>query len=177
MSIQAIERDWWRTETLHKEEKSWIIIAVIWCVILTVVSPIWHFTANQIVSTEFYKISGDQYDVLFDEFVEKYKVGEMEGIAVVAPPANADIFMRSSQFQWEPVVKLKVNQTYRIHISSVDMNHGFSITPINMNFQAVPGYDFILTITPTTTGEFIIQCNEYCGIGHHTMTGKIIVEA
>jgi cytochrome c oxidase subunit 2 len=34
----------------------------------------------------------------------------------------------------------------------------------------------VLTITPTSTGIFPIICNEFCGIGHHMMTGRIIVE-
>jgi cytochrome c oxidase subunit 2 len=33
----------------------------------------------------------------------------------------------------------------------------------------------VITMTPTETGEFGIVCNEFCGIGHHTMTGKIRV--
>jgi len=176
MSIKALDYDWWR-EPLDKKEKTWVLVALVWCLFITFMMPIWHFMGNQNVSTESYHISADQYQKLTDEFIEKYKVGEMEGIDVVEAPANVDIFMVASQFQWEPVVKLKVNQTYRIHISSVDVNHGFSITPINMNFQAVPGYDFVLTVTPTTTGDFVIQCNEFCGAGHHTMVGKIIVES
>ena len=28
---------------------------------------------------------------------------------------------------------------------------------------------------PTNPGKYSILCNEYCGIGHHTMTGKIYV--
>jgi cytochrome c oxidase subunit 2 len=31
-------------------------------------------------------------------------------------------------------------------------------------------------VTPTTTGEFYVVCNEFCGIGHHQMVGKILVE-
>jgi cytochrome c oxidase subunit 2 len=38
-----------------------------------------------------------------------------------------------------------------------------------------PGYEHVFTLTPTETGEFGIVCNEFCGIGHHQMTGKIIV--
>ena len=38
------------------------------------------------------------------------------------------------------------------------------------------GYDHVLTITPTSAGEFSIVCNEFCGIGHHLMTGRLIVE-
>jgi len=28
---------------------------------------------------------------------------------------------------------------------------------------------------PDEAGEFSVVCNEYCGIGHHTMVGKIYV--
>jgi cytochrome c oxidase subunit 2 len=33
----------------------------------------------------------------------------------------------------------------------------------------------VLTITPDKAGEFGVVCNEYCGIGHSTMIGKIYV--
>jgi cytochrome c oxidase subunit 2 len=45
-----------------------------------------------------------------------------------------------------------------------------------MNFQVLPGYDHVLTITPTSKGEFTIICNEFCGIGHEHMIGKILVD-
>jgi cytochrome c oxidase subunit 2 len=61
-------------------------------------------------------------------------------------------------------------------LSSSDLQHGFSLLPLNMNFHALPGYDHVLTITPTESGKFTIICNEFCGIGHHQMTGLIIVE-
>jgi cytochrome c oxidase subunit 2 len=33
----------------------------------------------------------------------------------------------------------------------------------------------VLTITPDQLGDYAVICNEYCGIGHHTMLGKIRV--
>jgi cytochrome c oxidase subunit 2 len=33
----------------------------------------------------------------------------------------------------------------------------------------------VLTITPDTSGEQTVICNEFCGIGHHNMVGKIYV--
>ncbi len=175
MSIQSVEGNWWAVP-VDKLEKRWITVSLLWCIIITVMMPLWHFTANQTVSTESYKIPTEMFDQLVDKFIEKYQVGEEQGVAVVAPPAGADIFMRGVQFAWEPILKLKVNKTYRLHLSSVDVNHGFSITPLNTNFMAIPGWDFVLTVTPTTTGTFIVQCNEFCGAGHHEMVGKIIVE-
>ena len=31
-------------------------------------------------------------------------------------------------------------------------------------------------MTPTKAGTYAIVCNEYCGIGHHTMLGRIYVK-
>ncbi len=45
-----------------------------------------------------------------------------------------------------------------------------------MNFQVVPGYDYGLRIKPTEAGDFRIICNEFCGVGHHLMLGRVIVE-
>ena len=75
-----------------------------------------------------------------------------------------------------PDEMMKQGQTYRLHISSMDLQHGFSLQPVNMNFQILPGYDHVLTISPTSSGDFSIICNEFCGIGHHMMTGKIHVK-
>jgi len=175
MSINVPEKYWWDIP-LDQDEKTWIKVAAVWCILLTIMMPWWHISGHQNPSGEFYRITTDNFDKLTDQFIEKYKVGDEEGIDVVAPPANSDVFVRATQWMWEPILKLKKNQTYRIHLSSVDVNHGFSIVPINMNFEAVPGWDYVLTMTPTTSGEFHIVCNEFCGIGHHTMIGKIYVE-
>ena len=52
---------------------------------------------------------------------------------------------------------------------------GLTLQPTNINIQVHPGYEHVITLTPTDVGDFGIVCNEYCGIGHHTMTGRIRV--
>src|SRR5690606_37404154 len=76
---------------------------------------------------------------------------------------------------WTPVLKLRKGAEYTLHLSSVDVNHGFALYPINVNFQIIPGYDYALRITPSEAGDFRVICNEFCGIGHHMMLGRIIV--
>jgi len=39
----------------------------------------------------------------------------------------------------------------------------------------VPGYEGVYTITPTRAGKYSVVCNEYCGIGHHTMVSNLYV--
>ena len=74
-----------------------------------------------------------------------------------------------------PVLRLREGAEYTLHLSSVDLNHGFSLFPLNINFQVVPGYDYGLRVRPSQSGEFEIICNEFCGVGHHLMVGKVIV--
>jgi cytochrome c oxidase subunit 2 len=83
--------------------------------------------------------------------------------------------MLARLWQWWPVLELEKGQTYRLHLSSLDWQHGFSLQPINMNIQVHPGLEHIMQITPTSAGEFSVVCNEFCGIGHHTMLGRIRV--
>ncbi len=98
-----------------------------------------------------------------------------KGIPVVAPPPGAEAYLKAQMWTWQPVLRLEKGATYNMHLSSVDINHGFSLYPLNLNLQVAPGYDYALKMTPNQTGDFRIICNEFCGIGHHTMVGKVEV--
>lgn len=94
---------------------------------------------------------------------------------MVEPPPGSDVYLLARQWQWYPVLKLKKGEEYRLHLSSTDLQHGFSLQPTNLNLQVLPGYDYVAKIIPTQSGEYGIICNEYCGIGHHIMVSKVIV--
>ncbi|WKZ37340.1 MAG: hypothetical protein QY332_05285 [Anaerolineales bacterium] len=170
----APEKIWWKP--LGRMEKTWLTVAFVWCVFLTVMMPLWYFLGKQNVPTETYRVTREQFAAQVNAFVEEYKIGEENGIPVVAPPPGGDAYLRASTWQWYPILQLEKGQTYRLHISSMDLQHGFSLQPVNINLQIIPGYDYVATIVPTSTGEFTIVCNEFCNLGHHTMVGKVIVK-
>lgn len=60
-------------------------------------------------------------------------------------------------------------------LTSIDVTHGFQIVATNGNTMVVPGYVSRFTTTFERPGEYLIVCNEYCGTGHHTMQGKLVV--
>jgi cytochrome c oxidase subunit 2 len=60
------------------------------------------------------------------------------------------------------------------HLTSADVTHGFEIVRTNGQAMVVPGYISQFT-TEFAPGEYLIACNEYCGIGHHTMAAKLHV--
>lgn len=160
----------------HGHERIWLALAVAWCVVLTAAMPYWHFRGKQNSTGESYRVEPMRFLERANEFIATNQIGELDGTPIVQPAPGQDAYLVAQMWRYWPVLSLKKGQTYRLHVSSPDLQHGFSLLPMNMNFHVLPGYDHVLTITPTTAGEFPIICNEFCGIGHHTMTGRIIVE-
>jgi cytochrome c oxidase subunit 2 len=171
--IVPVEGVWWKT--IPKQEKLWITIAFIWCMILFAMMPLWHIKGGQNPSGIRSKVSAQVYAERTERFVADYKVGEENGIPVVEPPAGADVYLLGRMWSWYPILKLKKGVEYTLHLSSTDINHGFSLFPVNLNFQVVPGYDYGLKVIPNKAGDFRIICNEFCGVGHHMMVGKVLV--
>lgn len=170
------QKNWWK-EPIERSEILWVTIALVWCMILFFMMPYWHINGDQNISAEAYKIKPDVFAERTEAFAEKYTVREEgdTGVPVVHPPAGSDIYMYARLWEWWPVLELEKDKTYRLHLSSLDWLHGFSLLPENINIQVHPNYDMIVTVTPNKSGEFGVICNEFCGIGHHTMVGKIHV--
>ena len=178
MSIYPPPKDWFRRPS--GGERTWIGLSLVWCLVLFLMMPYWHFKGKQNSTGESYRVTAAAFSDRVEEFVDAHQVGVVEagGIEypIVQPAPGQDIYLKASMFMFYPVLKLKKGAEYRLHVSSMDVQHGFSLQPMNMNFQILPGYDHVLTITPTKAGDYMVVCNEFCGPGHHTMTGKIIVE-
>lgn len=174
MSIHAVEGNWFKPPT--GAERTWVGLALTWCLVMFFMMPYWHFKGRQNSTGESYSVTSAAFARRVERFVETNRVGTERGIPVVEPTPGGDAYLQAQMWRWYPILKLREGVTYRLHISSLDLQHGFSLLPLNMNFHVVPGYDHVLTITPTRQGEYQIICNEFCGIGHHMMTGRIVVE-
>lgn len=164
---------WWKPA--HKSEKIWVGVAFVWCMILFAMMPLWHWKGGQNPSGIRSKVDPQAFYARTVAFATQHKVGDDRGVPIVAPPAGSDIYLTAMAYQWYPILQLEKGKEYILHISALDVNHGFSLYPLNVNFQVIPGYDYGLRVTPTASGDFRIICNEFCGIGHHTMVGRMIV--
>jgi len=172
------ERLWWK-EPIAKSEILWIIIAFCWGLVMFFMMIYWHAAGKQNLSNEAYRTTPEQFQAKTQAMVDKYTVRKITSGArefpVVHPPAGSDVYLIARLWEWWPVLELEKSKNYRLHISSLDWQHGFSLQPVNINLQIHPNYEMVLTVTPDRAGEYTIVCNEYCGIGHHLMTGKILV--
>lgn len=173
-AIVAPKGVWWKPAA--KQEKFWIAISFVWCLILFAMMPLWHLKGGQNPSGIRSRVENAAWVERFDRFVSDYQVGEEGGIPVVKPPPGSHVYMQGTMWSWKPVLILEEGASYTLHLTSLDINHGFSLYPANVNFQIVPGFDYGLRITPNNPGEYKVICNEFCGIQHHLMIGKIVVE-
>lgn len=167
------ERVWWRR--LGPDERTWLLIAFVWGLILFTGMIVWMEIGEQQTPVESYLVDAETFRAETDAFIEARQVGEEHGVPVVAPQPGEDVYLHASQFQFRPILQLQRGQTYRLLVSSTDVQHGLSIPQTSLNFQVLPGYLYVIRITPEETGEFSLVCNEFCGLGHHVMTGKIAV--
>lgn len=60
-------------------------------------------------------------------------------------------------------------------VTSIDILHGFNVEGTRLNMMLIPGQISRNTYTFDEPGEYLVICHEYCGLGHHTMAGKVIV--
>lgn len=177
MAIHPPENRIWWNEPIGKGELVWIVIAFLWGIVMFVMMIYWHINGRQNLSTASYRIDPSVFEKRTEEFTKKYTVRE-EGttkVPVARPPAGGDVYMLARLWEWWPVLELEKGQSYRLHLSSMDYMHGFSLQPVNINIQVHPSIEHVFTITPTESGAFSVVCNEFCGIGHHTMVGRINV--
>lgn len=172
-SLASPERVWWKP--LIREEKVWVTVALLWGFFMFAWMIIWPSVGKQEIPVETYRVTVDDFSKSTAAFNAKYTVRTEKGMPVVRPPAGADVYLVGRTWQWSSILELKKGSTYRVHISSEDLQHGFSLQPVNLNFQVLPGYDYVITLTPDKAGEYQIVCNEFCGIGHNLMIGKITV--
>ncbi len=150
----------------------WIVIASV--AVMSAFAIGWLAWGNQNVPTASYATSPDEFSAQVAAFAEKY-MGE-DGLVHVPP--GQDAYVLAARYTFFPELVLKANVKYRIWISSADALHGYSIVGgnQNINLEIAPNHAFGVTLTPEKPGTYLVVCNEYCGLGHQTMQGRITVE-
>lgn len=68
-----------------------------------------------------------------------------------------------------------MNSKVKFIATSKDVVHGFEIAKTNINMMLEPGHISEYTTTVNKKGEFLVVCNEYCGMGHAEMHATLKV--
>lgn len=94
------------------------------------------------------------------------------------PDGSVQVTMVALKFAFIPAeVHVPRGRPVTFRITSIDVTHGFNIAGTNANTMVMPGYVSQFTYRFERDGEYLVVCNEYCGLSHHTMAGKVIVGA
>ncbi|ARA91985.1 MAG: cytochrome C oxidase subunit II [Bacteroidetes bacterium] len=73
-------------------------------------------------------------------------------------------------------IRIPAGSTVTFTATTRDVIHGFHIEKTRVNMMLVPGQITRATHTFEEPGEYLIICHEYCGLAHHAMYARLIVE-
>jgi cytochrome c oxidase subunit 2 len=155
------------------DERLFLGIVVVVAVAMSAFTIGWIFFSSHNVPTASYPTTPVKFAQQVSAFAAKY--GRADG-KVVVPPGK-DAYVLAARFTFYPELVLKAGHRYRIWLSSADALHGFSLVGggENLNLEIAPNHAYGADFTPAKPGTYLIVCNEFCGLGHHKMTGRITV--
>ena len=84
-----------------------------------------------------------------------------------AGPARVQFWIDADVAAARPDLSQKIRQIAEAHPKRISLAS---------NIQMVPGFEHVVTVTPNQSGTYSVVCNEYCGIGHHQMVGRLYVK-
>lgn len=89
-----------------------------------------------------------------------------------------EIEMTAKNFEFSPSrIIVPSNTLVRIHLTSLDREHGFEIMSHPGSCVLVkPGSTITVEFFADRKGEFEFSCCKFCGLGHGKMKGTLIVE-
>ncbi|WNS73969.1 cytochrome c oxidase subunit II [Bacillus sp. DTU_2020_1000418_1_SI_GHA_SEK_038] len=154
---------------MHKFEKIWLIFGVgSLLVFLTVIGVSAFYLGNQPPSC---------LAVIDPEKVDTTAPFDEPGLKKVEGKEwDYELVFVASAFHYEPgEVQIPKGAKVKVIATTKDVIHGFEVAGTNVNMMLEPGYISENVYNFNKAGEFLVLCNEYCGVGHHMMTSKIEV--
>lgn len=92
----------------------------------------------------------------------------------VDPDGRVVARMITTQFEFVPnCIVLPANRDVTLRFATPDVIHGLLITGTNVNTMVIPGYVAQVHTRFTKTGDLLMPCHEYCGLGHSQMIATV----
>jgi cytochrome c oxidase subunit 2 len=94
----------------------------------------------------------------------------------VAPDGSVTVRAIATQFMFVPqCLAVPANRRVTLRFASPDVIHGLLITGTNVNTMVVPGYVAQVHTEFRRSGDLLMPCHEYCGLGHTQMIATVKV--
>lgn len=82
----------------------------------------------------------------------------------------------ATQFAFQPqCFVVPADEPVTLRFASPDVIHGILVTGTNVNTMVVPGYVSQVHTIFRKTGDLLMPCHEYCGVGHSQMWATVRV--
>tara|TARA_B100000315_G_C14326714_1_gene473369 strand:- start:196 stop:531 length:336 start_codon:yes stop_codon:yes gene_type:complete len=86
-------------------------------------------------------------------------------------------YITASMWEYYPQeIKVQEGDNVIIHLTSIDVPHGFYIEAWNITSNVSPNQTETIEFRADKVGRFEYYCIFYCGIGHEDMRDYVIVE-
>ena len=152
-----------------------VILYAVAVVVLLAVMPVWRWVGEGLPKPESFALMTEDFVAKLDAQEVAYAAGaDKDGKTVVAPPPG-DVYLGAVAFEFVPALRLQAGQTYRLHVASLDLLHGFYFPLAEADILLEPGRTYVFEITPDKAGAYAMQCSENCGLGHNKMLGRVQV--
>jgi cytochrome c oxidase subunit II len=94
----------------------------------------------------------------------------------VAADGSVTVRAIATQFMFVPeCIAVPANRRVTLRFASPDVIHGLLITGTNVNTMVVPGFVAQVHTEFTRSGDLLMPCHEYCGLGHSDMWATVQV--
>jgi cytochrome c oxidase subunit 2 len=70
---------------------------------------------------------------------------------------------------------VKAGEVVDFDIISLDVAHSFFIYELGVHIDAIPGHVNHYWLEADKPGTYKIECTQFCGTGHYSMTGELVV--
>jgi cytochrome c oxidase subunit 2 len=92
-------------------------------------------------------------------------------------PNTYEVVMVARTFFYDPrEITVPAGSEVTFIATSGDVIHGLYVQNSRVNVMLIPGQVTRVVQRFDEPGEYLMICHEYCGLGHHIMSGKVIVE-
>jgi cytochrome c oxidase subunit 2 len=107
-------------------------------------------------------------------------------LGLQVPPANAfEIHVVAKQWMWKIQQPSGVREIDTLHapagipvklvMTSQDVIHSFAVPAFRLKQDVLPGRYTEMTFQATQPGIYQLFCDQYCGLDHSSMIGKVVI--
>jgi len=95
---------------------------------------------------------------------------------VAAQPSDPVIPVVARRFSYSPnEITLKRGVPVILEFTTTDVVMGFNLPDFNTRADIVPGQKTRVRLVPDKVGTFPFACDIFCGSGHESMDGRVVV--